>query len=182
VSDFPRKLLSLTAEQGQHPTDPIATVYGEALVKSENKGTSKKVKGIEQQIEGQEDVVIPRRVGDRDEDVEFASKYDDVSRSFYSDELNTLAKDKDGHSVDNCSATEHHRNEKCRKIMKVAADERTLCFTMTSSDTDALDKQHTTRGLNTRQMTTDHRLITAEQLRGKVSEKKLVTTTAGGVV
>jgi hypothetical protein len=109
VPDFPRKLLSVTADQGQHPTNPFAAVCGEALVKSENKGTSERIKGIEQQIEGQEDIVIPRRVGDRGEDVEFASRYDDVCRSFYSDELNTLAKDKDGHSVDKCSATEHQK-------------------------------------------------------------------------
>jgi len=30
VPDFPCKLLSLTADRGQHPTDPIVTVNGDA--------------------------------------------------------------------------------------------------------------------------------------------------------
>jgi hypothetical protein len=39
VSNFPRKLLTLTADPGQHPTGPIVTVSEEAL-KNEKGGTS----------------------------------------------------------------------------------------------------------------------------------------------
>jgi hypothetical protein len=67
VSNFPRKLLSLTADPGQHPTDPIVTVNEEALVKNENRGTSVSEKNKEQLIEGEVDVLILRRVGDRHE-------------------------------------------------------------------------------------------------------------------
>ena len=35
VSNFPRKLLSLTADPNQYPTDPIVTVKEDALVKNE---------------------------------------------------------------------------------------------------------------------------------------------------
>ena len=54
--------------------------------------------------------------------------------------------------------------------MNVAANNRTLCFTTTSSNTDAVDTRHTKQGLDTRQVMTDDRMITAEQLRGKMSE------------
>ena len=98
--------------------------------------------------------------------MEFASRYDDACCSFHGNDLSTLAKDKEGHSVDDCSATEQEINEESRKNMNVAANKRTLCFMMTSSKTDAVDTQ---QGLDTRQMT-DDRMITAEQLHGKVSE------------
>jgi hypothetical protein len=61
-------------------------------------------------------------------------------------------------------------NGNCRKNMNVAANKRTLCFTMTSLKTDAVNTQHTRQGLDTRQIMTDGRMITAEQLHGKVSE------------
>jgi hypothetical protein len=64
--------------------------------------------------------------------------------------LRTLAKDREGHIVDDCSATEHEINEECRKNMNVAANTRTLSFTTTSSNSDALDTQHTQQGLDTR--------------------------------
>jgi hypothetical protein len=99
--------------------------------------------------------------------VEFVSRYDDACRNFHSDDLYILAKDKEGHIVDDCSATEHEINEELRKCRKVAANKRTLCFTTTSSKTDAVNTQ---QGLDTRQIVTDDRMITMEQLRGKVSE------------
>ena len=61
-------------------------------------------------------------------------------------------------------------NGNCSKNMNVAANNRALCFATTSSRTDAVDTQHTQQGLDTRQMMNDDRMITAEQLRGKVSE------------
>ena len=60
VSNFPRKLLSLTADSGQHPTDPIVTVNEEALVKNEKGGTSVSEKNKEQLSESEVDVLIPR--------------------------------------------------------------------------------------------------------------------------
>jgi hypothetical protein len=126
------------------------------------------VRRTEQLIED-EDVLIPRRVGNRDEYVEFASRYD-ACRNFHSNDLSTLEKDKEGHIVDDCSATEHEMNEECRKDMNVAANKRTLCFTSTCLKTDAVDTQHTQQGLDTRQIMIDDRMITAEQLPGKVSE------------
>ena len=93
--------------------------------------------------------------------MEFASRYD-ACRNFHSNDLSTLAKE--------CSATQHEINEEWRKDMNVTANKRTLCFTSTCSKNDAVDTQHTQQGLDTRQMMTDDRIITAEQLRGKVSE------------
>ena len=145
-------------------------VNGGALVKNEKEGTSVSEGRKEQPIEDEVDIVIPRRVGDRDEYVEFVSRYDNACRNFHSDGVYTLAKDKEGHIVDNCSATGHKINEELRKYRKVAANERTSCFTMTSSNTNAVEAQHTQQGLDTRQIVTDDRTITAEQLRGKVSE------------
>ena len=127
---------------------------------------------IEQLIEDEVDALIPQRVGDRDEYVDFASRYD-ACRNFHSNDLSTLAKDKKGHIVDDCSATEHEMNAECRKDMDVAANKRTLCFTSTYLKTDAVDTQHTQRGLDTKQIMTDGRMINAEQLRDKVSENKL---------
>ena len=48
-------------------------------------------------------------------------------------------------------------------------NERSLCSTMTHSETNTVDTQHKQQGLYTRHMT-DDRMITAEQLRVKVSE------------
>ena len=84
--------------------------------------------------------------------------------------MSTLAKDKEGHTVDDYSATEHKMNEECRKDMNVAANKRTLCFTPTYSKTDAVDKQSTQQRLVTSQIMTDGRMVTADQLRGKVNE------------
>ena len=53
--------------------------------------------------------------------------------------------------------------------MNVAANKKTLCFT-TTSKTDAVETQQTQKGLDTRQIMTDDRMITAEQLCGKISE------------
>jgi hypothetical protein len=54
--------------------------------------------------------------------------------------------------------------------MNIAANKRTLSFTTTYSKTDVVDKQNTQQRLDTRQTMTDDRMITAEQLRGKVIE------------
>jgi len=54
--------------------------------------------------------------------------------------------------------------------MNVAANNRTLCFTTISSKTVAVDTQHTKQGLDTRQIMTDDRMITTEQLQGKMTE------------
>ena len=86
--------------------------------------------------------------------MELVSRYDGVCRNFQSNDLNTLAKNKEGHIVDDCVATEHEMNEECRKNMLVAANKRTLCFITTSSKTNAVDAQHTQQGLDTRQITT----------------------------
>jgi hypothetical protein len=170
VSNIPHKQLSLTADPGQHPTEPIVTVNEDALVNNEKEGTSVSGRRKGQLIEDKVGTLIPRRVGDRDEYVEFVSRYDDACRNFRSDDLNTLAKDKEGHIVDDCIATKHEINEERRKYRKVAANKRAFCFTTTSSRTDAVDIQHTQQGRDTRQIMTDVRMITAEQLRGKVSE------------
>jgi hypothetical protein len=172
VSNFHHKLLSLTADPGQYPTNPIVTVNEHALVKNEKGRTS--VRRIEQLIEDEVDVLILQRVGD-------CYEYVGTCRNFHSNYISTLAKDKEGHIVDDCSATAHKMNEECRRDMNVAGNKRTLCFTLTCSKTDAVDTQQTQQGLDTRQIMTDDRMITAEQLCGKVSEK-LVTTKARGFV
>ena len=115
------------------------------------------------------DILIPRRADNRDEDVEFTSRYDESCRSCQSNELNTLAKDKEGHTVDDCSAAEHRMNEGCRRNLSVAAN-RALCFTTTCSKTGADDTQRTQQRLGTRQRMTDDRMITVDQLRSKVRE------------
>ena len=124
----------------------------------------------EQLIEDQVNELNPRRVSDRDEYVVFVSRYDVACRNFQSNDLNTLAKDKEGHIVDDCSATEHEIRKESRKNTTDAANKRTLCFTTICSKTNAVDTQHKQQGLDKRQVTTDDRMITAEKLRGKASE------------
>ena len=86
------------------------TVSGDTLVKSEKGGgVSVSEKNKERLIEDAVNVLIPRKVGDCDEHVEFASRYDDSCRSCQSNDLSALAKGKEGHTVDDCSATEHKR-------------------------------------------------------------------------
>ena len=104
------------------------SVNEDALVKSEKVRTSQSEKDIKQLIEGEVDRLIPRRVVDRDEYVEFSSRYDDACRNVHGNDLSTLAKDKEDHVVDDCSATEHEINEECSKYMNVAANNRTLCL------------------------------------------------------
>jgi hypothetical protein len=143
------------------------SVNGDASVKDQKRGTSVSEKNQEQLIE--DEVSIPRRVGDRDEYVEFVSRYDESRRNFNSYNSSTLAKGKEGHIVDDCSATEHKMNEECSENVNVAASTRTLCFTTTSSNTDVDDTRHAQQGMDTGQIMTE-KMITAEQLRGKVSE------------
>ena len=149
------------------------TVSGDTLVKNEKGGgvsVSVSEKNKEQLIEDAVNVLIQRRVGDRDEYVEFATRYDDYCRSCHSNDLSALAKDKAGHTADDYGATEHKMNEECRKQMNVAANNKTLCFTATYSKTDAVDTQQTLQRLDTRQVMTDDRMITADRFRCKVSE------------
>jgi hypothetical protein len=110
---------------------------------------------------------MPRRLGDRDEYVELASRHDGSCRMIHSNDLSTLANDKQGHIVDDRSATEHRIDGECRKNMNDAAKHRSLCFTTTFSKTNVV---HTQQRLDINQMMTDDKMITAEKLRGKVSE------------
>ena len=145
------------------------TLSEDTLVKNEKGGTYVSEKTKEQLIEDEVDILIPRRADNRDEDVEFTSRYDESCRSCQSNELNTLAKDKEGHIVDDCSAAEHKMNEECRRNLSVAAN-RALCFTTTCSKTGADDTQRTQQRLGTRQGGTDDRMITVDPLRSKVKE------------
>jgi uncharacterized protein YjbJ (UPF0337 family) len=90
-----------------------------------------------------------------------------MSVNFYSNKVNTLAQDTEGHIADGYGAIGHKINKEYTKIMN-AANKRFLCFTATRSETNTVDTQ---QGLNTGQMTDDR--ITAEQLRGKVKENNL---------
>ena len=105
VSSFPLKPRPLTACPGQRPTEPIVTLSEDTLVKNEKGGSCVNEKNNEQLIEGEVDILIPRRVGDRDEYVESASRYTGSCRSCHSNDLSALAKDKEGHTVADCSAT-----------------------------------------------------------------------------
>ena len=128
------------------------TVSGDTLLKNEKGGVvsvSVSENNKEQLIEDAVNVLIPWKVGDCDEHVEFASRYDDSCRSCQSNDLSTLANDKEGHTIDDYSATEHKMNEECRKEMNVAANNKTLCFTATYSKTDAVDTQQTRKRLDT---------------------------------
>jgi hypothetical protein len=98
--------------------------------------------------------------------VEFTSSVDNECRELYR-KANPLAKDKDGHSVDNYGATGHKMNKERKETMR-AANERSLCCMATCSKTKDVRKQHT-QGLNTGHIT-DERMITEEQLRGKLCE------------
>ena len=102
------------------------TVSGDTLVKSEKGGgvslsVSVREKNKEQVIEEAVNVLIPRKVGDCNEYVEFATRSDDSFRSCHINDLSTISKDKEGHTVADCRATEHKMNEECRKQTNVAA-------------------------------------------------------------
>ncbi len=100
------------------------------LKKEKGEGASVSVseKNKEQLIEDAVNVLSPRKVGNCDEYMEFASRYDDSCRSRHSKDLGTIAKDKEGHTVDDYSATECKMNGECRKQMKVAVNNKTLCL------------------------------------------------------
>ena len=123
----PRKLPSLTANPGQYRTEPIVTGKVDTLLKNEGRGTRVSEKNKEQRIKNQVDALIPRQVWDRDEYEEFASRHDDECRYFYSNKVNTLAKDKEDHIVDDYGATGHEINNYCRKNMNVA-NERSIFY------------------------------------------------------
>jgi hypothetical protein len=168
VPSFPRNLPTLTADSSQNPIEPIATGKDDTLVKNEERDTRVSEKNKEQHIKEHVDLIIPRRVWDRDKYEEFTSRHGDECRNFYSNKVNTLAQDKEGHIADSYGATGHEINKECRKTMN-AANEKSLCFTATRSETNAVDTQHAQQGLNTGHIT-DNRMITAEQLRDKVRE------------
>ena len=123
------------------------TVSGDTLFKSEKGGSVSLCVSVsvsnKNKVQLIKDAVNVLKVGDCDEHVEFASRYDDSCRSCQSNDLSTLANDKEGHTIDDYSATEHKMNEECRKEMNVAANNKTLCFTATYSKTDAVDTQQT---------------------------------------
>jgi hypothetical protein len=74
MSVFPRKLHYPKADRGQHPTDPIVTVSGVALVVNESEEVISSEKYKKQLIEDQVNVLIPRRKENRDEYGEFISE------------------------------------------------------------------------------------------------------------
>jgi hypothetical protein len=80
--------------------------------------------------------------------VEIASKYDDGCREPQGGNSSTISKGKEGHIVDNCSATEHETNEDCRINMNVAISKKSLGVT-TSSKTDDVEKQRIQQGPDT---------------------------------
>ena len=104
VPSFPRKLPSLTADSGQYPSETIVTGEDDTLVKNEE-GTTLSEKNKEQRVEQQVDLIIPRRVQNRDAYEECTSRHDDECRNFYSNKVNTLAQDKEGHIADDYGAT-----------------------------------------------------------------------------
>ena len=101
------------------------TVSGDTLVKNEKGGgvsVSVSENNKEQLIADAVNVLIPPQVGDCDEYVEFASRYDDSCLSCYSNDLSALQKDKEGHTIDDSSAAEHRMDGECRKEINVAAN------------------------------------------------------------
>jgi hypothetical protein len=98
--------------------------------------------------------------------VEFTSRADNRCRELYR-KANPLGKDKDGHSVDDYSATGHEINKERNETVRAATKRPYFCAT-TCSNANDVSKQHT-QGLNTGHIT-DKRMITEAQLRGKVRE------------
>jgi hypothetical protein len=102
--------------------------------------------------------------------VEFASKCDESCWNCRSNELSTLAQNKEGHAVDEYSAKEHKVNEEINKNMNIAASKKALCFTMTYWRANAVDIEEKQQRIGPRYLINDDRDITAEQLRGKIRE------------
>jgi hypothetical protein len=175
VSVFPRKQQYPTAERGQHHTDPIVTASGVALVVNERKGASSSEPHQQQRSKDKINLSIPRRKGNRDEYGEFISEYYDKCRNSQLSELGTLARDKEDHSGDNCGATEHKTGGECEESTTYVASRGELGLTTTYSEANVIGDHVNQKGLNTRQEMTDNRIITAEQLRGKLSENNLST-------
>jgi hypothetical protein len=175
VSVFPRKLQYPTADRGQHLTDPIVTASGVVLVDEKEEAIGSK-KYQQQRVKDEVNLSIPRREVDREGYVEVVSEYDSECRNSQRKELSTLAKVKEDHIVDNCSATEHTINEECGEITKYSASRGALCLTTTYSGTNVIGDHVKQKGLDTRERVTDDRMVTAEQLRGKVSENNNLST------
>jgi hypothetical protein len=138
VSVFPRKQQYLTADRGQHPTDPIMTTEGSTLVVDEREEEISSNEYQQQRIKDEFTLLIPRREYDRNDNEEFTSRYDDKCRNVQRNELDTLAKDKEGHIVDECSATGHRIYEESRENTTYAVNRRALCLTTSSSKTNAI--------------------------------------------
>jgi len=100
--------------------------------------------------------------------MEFISKHGGGSREFSTDKVDTLATDKDGHIVDNYGAARHEVNKECRENL-IAANRRPLCSTATCHETNEVKKSKAQQGMKTGHRE-DDRMITAEQLLGKVKE------------
>jgi hypothetical protein len=175
VSVYPRKQQDLTADRGQHHTDPSITTKGNALVEDEREEAINN-ECQQQRIEDEVNMLVPRRVCNRDDYEDFTSKYDDGCRNVQRNELVTLAKDKEGHIVDKCSAIGHQINEENKENMTNAVNRKTLCLTTTSSKTNAIGEHQRQHRRDTRQIKTDDRMMTAEQLRGKVGENNNLST------
>jgi hypothetical protein len=111
LPSFTPNLPTLTADSGQYPTEPIVTGKDDTLVENEKRDTRVSEKNKEQRIEDEVDLIISRREWDRDEYEEFTSRHDDECRNFYSNKVNTLAQDKEGHIVDGYGATRHEVNK-----------------------------------------------------------------------
>jgi hypothetical protein len=104
--------------------------------------------------------------------VEFISKHGIECHEFSTDEVNTLASDKDGHTADNYSATRHEVNKECRGNL-TAANTRPLCSNTTCHETNDVRKSNAQLGMKTGHRM-DDRMVTAEQLRGVFGNQRPV--------
>ena len=100
--------------------------------------------------------------------MEFASRYTVSCRSCHSNDLSALAKDKEGHTVDDCSATEHKMENVESKLMLLLIIKRYVLQRPTVKL--MLSKHNRHDRYRTQQIMTADRMITADRLRGKVSE------------
>lgn len=164
---FPRRSPQPTAVSCQYPTKSVVARRDDTLFGNEKQGTSVRIREAEQHIGNRVELVIPRP-GDRDEPVEFISKHGVGSREFSTDKVDTLATDKDGHIADNYGAARHEVNKECRENL-IAANRRPLCSTATCHETNDVKKSNAQQGLKTGHRK-DDRMVTAEQLLGKVKE------------
>ena len=101
--------------------------------------------------------------------MEFASRYTVSCRSCQSNDLSAIAKDKEGHTVDDCSAAEHRMDGECRKEMNVPANKE--LYVLQRPTVKLMLSTHNRHDrYRTQQIMTADRMITADRLRGKLSE------------